>query len=140
MARSHLPAGLRAAIRARAGGHCEYCRLPDAPPNFAPFHCDHCVPEVDGGATVHDNLAWACPACNGAKASASSAPDPQTGRPAPLFNPRRQRWASHFRWSDDRQIVVGRTPTGRATAERLRMNRPAARESRAILALLGLHP
>ncbi len=40
----------------------------------------------------------------------------------PLFNPRTQSWADHFRWEGER--VVPLTPTGRATAAALAMNRP----------------
>jgi hypothetical protein len=30
----------------------------------------------------------------------------------------------HFAWSNDRQRILGITPSGRATVEALRMNRP----------------
>ena len=140
MSTSRIPQKLRRAVRDRAGGRCEYCRYPDGPPSCAAFQCDHCVPASGGGATSADNLAWSCPACNAAKAGAAEVPDPRTGRPAPLFHPRRDAWADHFRWSADLRRVIGRTAVGRATVVRLRMNRPDARESRGLLRLLGLHP
>jgi hypothetical protein len=40
-----------------------------------------------------------------------------------LFNPRTQAWTDHFAWSQDGSRVLGLTPSGRATLERLRMNR-----------------
>ena len=39
-----------------------------------------------------------------------------------LFNPRRQKWARHFRW--DGALLVGRTPVGRTTIAVLNMNGP----------------
>lgn len=32
---------LRQAVRERAGGRCEYCRLPDWQPLLEPFHLEH---------------------------------------------------------------------------------------------------
>ena len=40
----------------------------------------------------------------------------------PLFNPRTQRWAEHVVWTADGLSIVGTTPTGRATCNRLDMN------------------
>jgi len=39
---------------------------------------------------------------------------------APLFNPRRHKWAKHFRW--DGPILVGLIPVGRATIIVLEIN------------------
>ena len=69
------------------------------------------------------NLALACVSCSLRKGARREAPDPQTQKSVPLFNPRTQSWIDHFEWSDVR--VVGRTPNGRATADALAMNRPA---------------
>src|SRR5262249_53923431 len=48
--------------------------------------------------------------------------DPATQAMVPLFNPRRQRWSRHFRWSADGLHRVGVTRVGRATVERLALN------------------
>jgi hypothetical protein len=40
----------------------------------------------------------------------------------PLFNPRQQKWSEHFIWSADGIKIIGITPTGRATCERLDLN------------------
>jgi hypothetical protein len=37
-----------------------------------------------------------------------------------LFNPRRHKWARHFRW--DGPVLVGLTPIGRATVVVLEIN------------------
>ncbi|MGO9916923.1 MAG: HNH endonuclease [Isosphaeraceae bacterium] len=85
-------------------------------------------------------LAWACPACNGHKYGKTQAPDPQTGRTVPLFNPRRQRWPRHFAWSADFLQIEGRTATGRATVVTLHLNSPALINLRRALRAIGEHP
>ena len=45
-----------------------------------------------------------------------------TEREVPLFHPRKDVWSDHFRWSSDYLLIVGTTPTGRATVDQLRMN------------------
>jgi len=139
MPKTHIPEALRDAVRARAGARCEYCQIPDEA-QVATFHCDHCIPESKGGPTAEDNLAWACPRCNGSKLAATHAPDPQTGETVPLFNPRTDRWEDHFQWSDDLLIVEPLSLTGRATAALLKMNRPKLQHIRALMLELGLHP
>ena len=121
MTSEHMPRQLRARVRTRAGNRCEYCRL-SREGQLATFHVDHIRPRRDGGPTAYDNLALACPACSLHKAARSSAPDPQTGENAPVFHPRREAWSAHFGLTAG-LLVEGHTPTGRATAALLRMNR-----------------
>jgi len=45
--------------------------------------------------------------------------DPQTGKSVLLYNPRKDFWEEHFRWSTNWQKLIGRTPTGRATVRAL---------------------
>ena len=55
----------------------------------------------------------------------SSAPlssDPETEAEASLFNPRQQIWSEHFLWSADALKIIGKTPSGRATCNRLDLN------------------
>jgi 5-methylcytosine-specific restriction endonuclease McrA len=61
-----VPTALRQEIAQRAKNRCEYCRCPDA---FSPdsFTVDHIKPRQLGGATIAENLAWACFGCNGRK-------------------------------------------------------------------------
>lgn len=66
--------------------------------------------------------------------------EPKTQRRLRLFNPRLQIWNEHFRWSDDYGLVLGKTPTGRATVAALKMNQPRIVQIRLIWASLGLHP
>ncbi len=91
-----VPPALRAAVVARADDWCVYCGLSQAGQE-ATFHADHVVPRAAGGTTRASNLALACVACSLFKGARQTAADPRTGRPTPLFNPRRQRWMAHFR-------------------------------------------
>jgi hypothetical protein len=139
MARARISDATREAVRRRAHCRCEYCQIPDEA-QVATSHCDHCVPQARGGRTSADNLAWACPRCNGSKLAATEAADPQTGQVVPLFNPRAGRWHDHFEWSRDFLTIVAKTPSARATIERLKMNRPKLRRIRQLMIELGLHP
>jgi hypothetical protein len=129
----------KTAVAARAQWCCEYCRsqaryCPD------PFVIEHVVPRSRGGSDDAMNLALACHGCNGHKYTSTGAPDPLHGRMAPLFHPRRDNWTEHFIWSEDRTRIVGLTPTGRATAEKLRLNRAELINLRRALTALDEHP
>lgn len=87
----------------------------------ATFHVDHVTPVAAGGETVPDNLALACVSCSLRKGARQAAVDPDTRMEVPLFNPRRDVWLEHFQWHGRR--VIGLTPMGRATVERLALNR-----------------
>jgi HNH endonuclease len=108
-------------VVARAGERCEYCRMHQALQG-ATFHVEHTVPSSRGGTDDLANLAWACPACNLHKSDRTSAVDPDSGAVVPLFNPRTDRWAEHFRW--DGYEIRGITPTGRAAVFALDLNHP----------------
>ena len=57
-----------------------------------------------------------------------------------LFDPRRQVWADHFRWSEAGDEIVGLTPTGRATVAVLQLNRPVRMIARRAWVSVGWHP
>lgn len=138
MTSSHLPADLVRSVRERAGNVCEYCRLPQSCQE-ATYHIDHVIPRHAGGETSLDNLALACVTCSLKKAARTHAIDDHSGQPASIFNPRTQAWDEHFDWTIDWQ-VQGLTPTGRATAAALGMNRPAIIAIRGLLADVGRFP
>ena len=131
-----ITAGMRRMVAFRAGDRCEYCGLAQEGQE-ATFHIDHIVPRAARGPTTAGNLALACVSCSLRKESRRSGQDPLTGRSVPLFNPRRQIWADHFRW--EKFTVVGLTPTGRTTVAALRLNRPLILSIRAEEAILGRH-
>lgn len=124
-------------VRERAGGRCEYCRMHESLQG-ATFHVEHVAPRSRGGKTVVENLAWACPGCNLAKADRVEAVDPETGRATPLFNPRKDIWSEHFRWED--HAIMARTPVGRTTVVALDLNRPRRVLIRKVEQLFGLFP
>jgi hypothetical protein len=135
----YIPADLRREVTDRADGCCEYCRTPE---RFScdPLTLDHIVPRALNGPTQSDNLALACYGCNQHKSLLTTASDPVTGEPAPLFNPRQNAWAEHFSWSDDFTMVLGLSPTGRATVVALQLNRSGLANLRRVLYGIKEHP
>lgn len=112
-------AGLRRDVAERADGRCEYCLFPqDAA--AARHQVDHVIAEKHRGATTSENLALSCVFCNRRKGSDLSSIDPLTGDVVPLFHPRFQAWAEHFRLDGAR--IIGITPEARATVELLEFN------------------
>jgi 5-methylcytosine-specific restriction endonuclease McrA len=139
MSKSQIPVKLKRAVFRRAKGRCEYCRSQVA---FSPdtFSIEHIIPRALGGTDDLDNLALACQRCNNLKHTFVEAKDPVTGNTVPLFHPRRDRWSNHFAWSSDYRLVNGLTPTGRATIERLDLNREGVVNMRRVLRMAGEHP
>ena len=130
---------LKALIFERARGCCEYC-LSQVKYSPDPFSIEHIMPRSKGGSDDPDNLAWACMGCNGTKYNDTSAIDPITMEVVPLFNPRTQDWSAHFQWSMGLTHVFGRTAVGRATVEKLGLNREGLVNLREVLAAIGEHP
>ncbi len=63
-----------------------------------------------------------------------------SGNLVPLYHPRHQQWADHFGWNEDFTLAIGLTPTGRATVERLQLNREGVVNLRRVLRTIGQHP
>lgn len=135
---AHISAALRKEVTARAKGLCEYCQA--AQITIIDMEIDHIVPESLGGQATEDNLCLTCMGCNRNKGAFHTAYDPETGQEVPLFNPRTQNWHEHFRWDDSDTKLLGLTPTGRATVERLKINREKAVAARALWVKAGWHP
>ena len=121
---TRIPQALRQAVLGTAQGRCAYCLSPEQMMGVA-FEVDHIIPRSAGGRTQLDNLCLSCPTCNRHKARRLSAPDPLSGRAVTLFHPKQDVWSHHFTWSADGAHIIGLMPTGRATVEALRFNRPA---------------
>ena len=132
-----VPAGLRALIRERAKGKCEYCLLheDDVLVSHEP---DHIVALKHGGPTEEGNLAWTCFYCNCHKGSDLGSIDVKTGRLTRLFHPRRDKWKRHFRVEGS--LFVPKTAVGRVTVSLLRLNRPDLVDLRGRLIAVGLYP
>lgn len=140
MPRESISAELDRRIREAARHRCGYCLSPQRLV-MARLEIEHIHPVAKGGTSSEDNLWLNCPLCNRFEADRTSARDPETGAEAPLFDPRRQRWSEHFRWSDDGIRVIGLKPTGRATAALLHLaDDPDALIVRTHWVLAGWHP
>jgi 5-methylcytosine-specific restriction endonuclease McrA len=90
MARARPRTQIRLLVRTRARGVCEYRRIEEEFTGHE-FTIDHVSPESRGGPTTVANLAYACIGCNVHKSNKTHAPDPASGEPASLFNPRQMR-------------------------------------------------
>ena len=139
MSRDYIPKALRKRVAAQAGHRCGYCRTSTFLVGTE-FEIDHIVPESFGGRTEEENLWLACPTCNGHKSNRIAAADPATGEVVRLFDPRRQRWSEHFIWTASGDEIIGITPTGRATAEALQLNRPVLVYARWLWVKWRCHP
>ena len=107
--------------RERAKSRCEYCKIPASISEFT-FPIDHIIAQQHHGKTTYENLALSCPHDNVHKGPNIAGLDPETGRLTRLFNPRRQRWSTHFAW--DGPLPVGKTAVGRTTVYVLNINHP----------------
>lgn len=130
-----MPGSLAQLVRERAAHRCEYCRLPESAAE-TPFQLDHIVAQQHGGATILENLAWACFYCNKYKGPNAAGFDPDTGLLTRLFHPRKDDWRKHFRWNG--AALAGVSPEGRAAVVVLGMNRPLIVARRVALLAEGL--
>ncbi len=135
----YIPVDKQRAVIERAEGRCEYCQ---SMTDYATqtFAVEHVMPVSRGGTSELDNLALSCSGCNGHKYNKTEALDPADGKLVPLFNPRREKWQTHFSWSDDYMRIIGLSSIGRATVEALQVNRPGLVNMRRLLYLIRQHP
>jgi hypothetical protein len=129
---------LRALVEQRAGNRCEYCGIPQEPMPISRFHLEHIQAKKHGGADDPSNRALACISCNLSKGPNLAGIDSATGKMVALFNPRTENWATHFERRGP--LIVGLTPTGRATVTVLNMNDSENVELRAKLLAHGKLP
>ena len=145
MPRTYIAVAIERRIREDAQNRCGYCLAPQHLV-MARLEIDHIVPHSafasrDPAVDAEDNLWLACPICNGHKSDKTNYADPLTCQMVPLFNPRKQSWFQHFRWSEDGLRVIGLTTTGRATVAALNLdNDPRALVVRANWVAAGWHP
>jgi hypothetical protein len=90
-----ISAELRQTIADRANHLCEYCLIAEAE-TFYGCQVDHIISLKHGGSSELHNLAYACATCNRAKGSDVGSIS-TSGEFTRFFNPRRDRWAEHFR-------------------------------------------
>jgi HNH endonuclease len=105
-----------------------------------PFEVDHIVPQASAGGDEPDNLALCCKSCNIRKSDHSFGIDPERRKETPLFNPCQHAWSEHFHFSAGSFQLLGKTPVGRATIAKLRMNTSYQIEARKYWMEAGLYP
>ena len=137
--RPKLSPELRAAVRERAAGLCEYCHASEAW-QYVEFTIDHIVPIAAKGASEFSNLALVCFACNRRKWDRRAGTDPETASAHRLFDPRADQWNEHFAWAANGLEIVGMSPVGRTTVEALELNRERLKQIRAADLVVGRHP
>jgi len=101
------------------------------------MHVEHINP--DGGDDP-SNLCLSCSSCNFSKGIAVTGYDSESTETVMLFNPRQQIWKDHFEWLDGGLRLLGKTPIGRGTIQRLKMNQERLVRARQNWIEAGNHP
>lgn len=122
-----------------AGYRCGYC-LAAQQYILGWLEIEHLHPISLGGTDDEKNLWVTCRFCNNFKSNQTQADDPETGLRVALFNPRKDTWTEHFKWSEDGVQIIGVTPRGRATVIALRINYEIALMVRRNWVAVGWHP
>lgn len=123
-------------VAQRANFRCEYCFTPvDFSPD--PFSIDHIMPKSVILDDDLENLAFCCLGYNNYKHKAQEVVDPLSGAITDIYNPRKDNWADHFQWESSMLKIEGITPLGRATVNRLQLNRPGLVNLRRLLHQFG---
>jgi len=139
MSEPRITAAQRRFVAQRANYCCEYC-LSQHEFSPDPFSIEHIIPQSKGGTDELENLALACQGCNNKKYNHTQARDPVTGETVTLYHPRQHSWSEHFTWNEDYRLLIGLTPIGRATIERIQLNRSGVMNLRKLLHAVNLHP
>ena len=126
-------------IASSAQHRCGYCHTREAVSGI-PLTIDHLLPESAGGSSEEENLWLACRPCNEFKGAQTNAREKLTGRWIRLFNPRKQQWNRHFKWSADGTRIIGKMVCGRATVTALQMNHAMIVTARRHWFVAGWHP
>jgi 5-methylcytosine-specific restriction endonuclease McrA len=134
-----VPRKLRQVVTQRAHACCEYC-LSQEQFSTQSFSLDHIIPVEKGGETTAENLALSCQGCNNHKYTKTEGYDTVTHQMVPLYHPRRHQWDEHFVWNEDCTLILGVTPTGRATVDALCLNRAGVVNLRQLLSQTKRHP
>lgn len=101
---------------------------------------EHLLPLAEGGTAAEENLWLACRDCNSYKNSKVYVFDEDTEQKVKLFNPRTQNWHKHFKFSEDKTKIIGKTAGGRATVIALQMNTEQAVSARTLWIEAGWYP
>mgnify|MGYP000559792732 CR=1 FL=1 len=139
MSKSRLPSKLRTKITEQFRSCCAFCQTQTRISGIR-LTVDHIVPESLGGTNIESNLCLACWDCNLHKGVQVTAIDAITLQPVRLFHPQQQLWSHHFKWSEDKLLILPITATGRVTIDALQLNRAELTVARSNWLVTGLHP
>jgi len=130
---------IRQNVKLRAKGYCEYCFSKE---EFCPdpFSIEHIIPLAKEGTNQINNLAHSCQGCNNLKYTTTELLDTVTGEFFPIYNPRKDAWNRHFKWSENFLKIIGISPIGRVTVELLKLNRKGVTNLRRAMRALNEHP
>lgn len=137
MSSRYIPERLRALVRDRAGGACEYCLIHEEDAFFS-LEIDHIISLKHHGKTEEDNLAYACIFCNRNKGSDVATFLFESNQVVRLFHPRTDRWSDHFALRGEE--IVPLTEIGQATVKILMLNHPDQLLERKALIDIGRYP
>ena len=100
MKRAYISREIRRLVALDARHRCGYCLSDEFLMGMA-LSIEHIIPVAVGGTSA----------------------DPNSGMLVAIFNPRMQKWNEHFQFDESGTLVIGITPTGRATTHALQLNR-----------------
>jgi hypothetical protein len=92
------------------------------------------------GADYESNWALACRSCNLHKSAHINYTDLESQTLVRLFHPRLDQWDKHFQIDHEKGLIIGVTPSGRATVACLNMNSEVQVNARRQWMRLGLFP
>jgi hypothetical protein len=134
---SEVNAQLRQLVADRAYHVCEYCLLHEED-TFWGCQIDHIISRKHDGASVPENLAWACACCNNYKGSDIATLVGQPPRLSRLYHPRKDRWSDCFRLAGYR--IEPHNTLGAAIERMLQLNQDSRLRERAALGQTGRYP
>lgn len=122
---SQISEDVRTRVRASANNQCGYCQSLQRYV-LGILEIEHIIPKAAGGSDEEENLWLACRLCNSYKGAKTQGKDSESEQNINLFNPRLQKWTSHFTWINDGIHIERITDCGRATVLAMQLNNPYA--------------
>lgn len=137
MARPYISTELRKLVAERADFLCEYCLI-SASDRVSGCQFDHLISVKHGGATLADNLCYACIFCNLQKGIDLGSINWETGELVRFFNSRRDFWKEYFQLKE--AFIQPTTDIGSVTARILDFNNKERLKERQLLIEIAKYP
>lgn len=136
---SKISEELKTKIGKSAKNRCGYCLINQ---EIYPLklEIEHILPLAEGGDDKEENLWLACRSCNSYKHKKTEAIDEISGQIVKIFNPRTQNWKEHFKFSNDKTKIIGKTEIGRVTVSALKLNNNLSVDMRKKWVEVGWYP